>query len=92
LKFYFQGVLDMTTLFSLAITVSLLGSQVEKYGPKKILSLGLLILAGLTLLIGFCLFLKITSKILYFFVYGLTIGIISACGWPSCLSVQVYNN
>jgi hypothetical protein len=45
------------------------------------------LLLVLALLIAIFLMAKVTSKILYFIFYGLGVGIISASGWPSCLSV-----
>jgi len=78
----------MVTLFSLAITVTLLGSQVERFGSKRVLNLGIMIVAALCFIVGMFLLFGITSKFVYVLVYGLLIGIVSASGWPSCLSVH----
>lgn len=76
----------MIVLFTLAISLNLLGGLVEKYNNRKLLFITL----GGTILNLTILFLMVYTEfnnhLAYLFVYGF-LGILSCLGWPICLYV-----
>ena len=79
----------MIVLFTMALTLSTFGHKVEHYGAKKCLVIGMTLLTILTLIIGVLLLNDITSQVMYIFLFGIGVGVLSATGWPSCLYVQI---
>ena len=57
----FLGTLDMVVLFTLAVSMNIIGPKIEKWGPKKVLMYGLLVLFVLTALVGLFLEMNFTS-------------------------------
>lgn len=78
----------MIVVFTLAVSLSTLGHRVERYGARKCLLISMIMLIGLTIILGVLLVEDVTSKALYIILYGFGIGIISSAGWPSCLYVN----
>lgn len=79
----------MLVVFILAISLSTLGHRVERYGARKCLLIGMLLLIVITTILGVLLVEDVTSKTLYIILYGFGIGIFSATGWPACLYVHL---
>lgn len=76
----------MVVLFTIAILLNVLGGEVEKYSRRKLL-FGMLVGLTVNLLILFWLMIKeVSSEVLYFIFY-LTVGVLSCLAWPTCLYV-----
>jgi hypothetical protein len=80
----------MTVVLVLAVTLTTLGHNVEKYGPKRCLIGGMTILMMLTIIIAILMLSKVTAGAVYLIMFGIAVGFVSASGWPSCLYVK-YN-
>ena len=86
----FLGTLDMLVLFVIAVSMNLVGSNIEKWGIKRTLILSMIGLACLTSLIGIFIGLDFTAPWIYVILFSVGIGVLSCVGWPCCLCVSVY--
>lgn len=83
----YLGSMDMVVLFVLAVSMNVMGPKIEKWGPKKVITIAMIALLVLSVLVGLFLALNFTNKAIYAVFFGVGVGVFSSLGWPSCLCV-----